>query len=410
MLSLLFRARKSLNQIATGVAAKVATLRSTRITPPVAVLLLPLALAACVSTGAPQTSGPIPGDTITVALLVPGGSGQASDELLAKGLENAARLAMADLGGARITLKVYNTAGQPAQAAAMATQAVAEGAQVILGPVFAQEANAAGLAVAGTGVNVLSFSNNPDIAGNNVFILGPTFLNTAKRLAGFAVAQGKGNIMIVQDQNPAGDLGRAAIERGVAIAGGAVVATGSYEFSQNGVVSAVPGLVASARSSGAQAVFLTADTAGALPLITQLMMEGGLDPATTRYIGLTRWDIPQATLALPGVQGGWFALPDPALFQQFQSRYAASYGEPPHPIAGLAYDGMAAVGALLKRGGDNTLSAAALTQGAGYVGVNGIFRLLADGTNERGLAVAQIQNAQMVIVSPAPRAFGGAGF
>ena len=410
MLSLLFRARKSLNQIATAVAVKVATLLATRLSLPAAVLFLPLALAACVSTGAPQATGPITGDTVTVALLVPGGSGQASDELLAKGLENAARLAMADLGGARITLKVYNTAGQPAQAAAMATQAVAEGAQILLGPVFAQEANAAGLALAGTGVNVLSFSNNPDIAGNNVFILGPTFLNTARRLAGFAVAQGKGNIMIVQDQNPAGDQGRAAIERGVAAAGGAVVATGSYEFSQNGVVSAVPGLVASARSSGAQSVFLTADTAGALPLITQLLMEGGLDPATTRYIGLTRWDIPQATLALPGVQGGWFALPDPALFQQFQSRYAASYGEPPHPIAGLAYDGMAAVGALIRRGGDNTLSAAALTQGAGYVGVNGIFRLLADGTNERGLAVAQIQNAQMVIVSPAPRAFGGAGF
>ena len=410
MLSLLFRARKSLTQIVTGVATKVSTLVPTRAAPVASALLLPFALAACVSTGTPQASGPITGDMVTVALLVPGGSGQASDELLAKGLENAARLAMADLGGDRITLKVYNTAGQPAQAAAMATQAVAEGAQLILGPVFAQEANAAGIAIAGTGVNVLSFSNNPDIAGNNVFILGPTFLNTAKRLAGFAVAQGKGNIMIVQDQNPAGDLGRAAIERGVAVAGGAVVATGSYEFSQNGVVSAVPGIVASARSSGAQAVFLTADTAGALPLITQLLMEGGLDPATTRYIGLTRWDIPQATLALPGVQGGWFALPDPALFQQFQSRYAASYGEPPHPIAGLAYDGMAAVGALLKRGGDNTLSAAALTQGAGYVGVNGIFRLLADGTNERGLAVAQIQNAQMVIVSPAPRAFGGAGF
>ncbi len=410
MLSLLFRARKSLTQIVTGVATKVSTLVPTRAAPVASALLLPFALAACVSTGTPQATGPITGDMVTVALLVPGGSGQASDELLAKGLENAARLAMADLGGDRITLKVYNTAGQPAQAAAMATQAVAEGAQLILGPVFAQEANAAGIAISGTGVNVLSFSNNPDIAGNNVFILGPTFLNTAKRLAGFAVAQGKGNIMIVQDQNPAGDLGRAAIERGVAVAGGAVVATGSYEFSQNGVVSAVPGIVASARSSGAQAVFLTADTAGALPLITQLLMEGGLDPATTRYIGLTRWDIPQATLALPGVQGGWFALPDPALFQQFQSRYAASYGEPPHPIAGLAYDGMAAVGALLKRGGDNTLSAAALTQGAGYVGVNGIFRLLADGTNERGLAVAQIQNAQMVIVSPAPRAFGGAGF
>jgi ABC-type branched-subunit amino acid transport system substrate-binding protein len=140
-----------------------------------------------------------------------------------------------------------------------------------------------------------------------------------------------------------------------------------------------------------------------------LLAEGGLDPATTRYIGLTRWDIPQATLALPGVQGGWFALPDPALFQQFQSRYSTAYGETPHPIAGLAYDGMAAIGALMKRGGNGGLSASALTQSAGYVGVNGIFRFLPDGTNERGLAVAQVQNSQMIIVSPAPRAFGGAG-
>lgn len=390
MLSVLSRARKSLKSTALVLATAL--------------------LSACVGSGAgPSASGPAIGDTVTVALLVPGGSGQASDELLAQGLENAARLAMADLGGARIDLRVYNTAGQPAQAAAMATQAVAEGAQIILGPVFAQEANAAGVAVAGSGVNVLSFSNNPDIAGNNVFILGPTFQNTAKRLASYSVSQGKSRIMIVQDQNAGGDLGAAAIERGVAQAGGTVVAKGGYEFSQNGVVSAIPGIVASARSGSADAVFLTADTAGALPLITQLLSEGGLDPANTRYIGLTRWDIPQATLALPGVQGGWFALPDPALLQQFQSRYATAYGAPPHPIAGLAYDGIAAIGALIKRGGDAGLSGAALTQGAGYVGVNGIFRFLADGTNERGLAVAQVQNAQMVIVSPAPRSFGGAG-
>jgi ABC-type branched-subunit amino acid transport system substrate-binding protein len=390
MLSVLSRARKSLTAAALVLSSAF--------------------LTACVSSGpAPQASGPAIGDTVTVALLVPGGSGQASDEVLASSLENAARLAIADLGGTSIILRVYNTAGLPEQAAAVATQAVAEGAQVILGPVFAQEANAAGVAVAGTGVNVLSFSNNTDIAGNNVFILGSTFLNTAKRLSVFAAGQGKRKIMIIQDQTPGGEQGRTAIERGVAVAGGSVVATASYEFSQSGIVSAVPSLVATAKSTGADAVFLTATTDGALPLITQLLSEGGLDPATTRYIGLTRWDIPQATLALPGVQGGWFALPDPILFQQFESRYTAAYGTPPHSIAGLSYDGIAAIGALMKRGGKGELSGAALTQSAGYVGVSGIFRLLPDGTNERGLAVAQIQNSQMVIVSPAPRAFGGAG-
>ena len=375
-----------------------------------------LALATAVLAACQPASGPSVGPAIDtaapvpVALLVPAGSGQAGDELLARSLQNAARLAIADLGAVKIDLRVYNTAGQPAQAQAMAARAIDEGARIILGPVFAQEANAAGVAAAAKGVNVLAFSNNPDIAGGNVFILGPTFQNSAARLAGYAIRQGKGRIMVVHDQNAAGLLGRAAIERAVAANGGQIVGVGSYEFSQNGVVQAAPQIVAQARAASANALFLTADTAGALPLVTQLLADNGMSPAVTQFIGLTRWDIPQATLALPGVQGGWFALPDPSLYQQYQNRYLAAFGEAPHPISGLAYDGIAAIGALVKQGRSNALTGAALTTGAGFVGVNGIFRLQSDGTNERGLAVAQIRDRQVVIIDPAPRSFGRAGF
>jgi ABC-type branched-subunit amino acid transport system substrate-binding protein len=187
-----------------------------------------------------------------------------------------------------------------------------------------------------------------------------------------------------------------------------VVAVGSYEFSQNGIVQAIPRIAAQAKSSGAQAVFLTADTAGALPLVSQLLSENGVSPAVVQYIGLTRWDIPAATLALPGVQGGVFAMPDPALFAQYQSRYQTAFGEPPHPVSAIAYDGIAAIGALAKQG--RGLDRASLTQGAGFVGVNGVFRLLANGTNERGLAIARINNGAVTVIDPAPRSFGGAGF
>jgi hypothetical protein len=155
---------------------------------------------------------------------------------------------------------------------------------------------------------------------------------------------------------------------------------------------------------------MTADTAGALPLLTQLLRDNRIDPSVAQFIGLTRWDIPTATTALPGVQGGWFAMPEPALYQQFQNRYQAAYGQPPHPIAGLAYDGIAAIGALVKRGNSGALTTQALTQASGFVGVSGIFRLRGDGTNERGLAIAQIRNNQVVIIDAAPRSFGGAGF
>jgi ABC-type branched-subunit amino acid transport system substrate-binding protein len=287
---------------------------------------------------------------------------------------------------------------------------VNEGAAIILGPFFALEANAAGAAVAPRGVNVLSFSNNPDVAGGNVFILGQTFDSTARRLAGYAVRRGVDRVMIVHDPDPAGQIGKDAIQRAVSGAGGTVAAVGTYEFSQNGIIAAIPGLAASAKSSGAKALFLTADNAGALPLLSQLLMENGVNPASTQFIGLARWDIPPATLALPGVQGAWFALPDPGTNSQFQARYAAAYGEAPPIYAGFAYDGIAAIGAVARSGGGGTLSAAALTQSAGFVGVGGIFRLRADGTTDRGLAVAQIQNSTLVIVEPAPNNFGGAGF
>ena len=390
MLSVLRRARKSLGRFVVVTAA--------------------LALSACVPGAGPGPSAGSGSGKVQVALLVPAGSGQASDALLAKSLENAARLAMADLSNVQVDLRVYETAGSPAQAAAQAQKAVAEGAQIILGPVFAQEANAAGVAAAPAGVNVLSFSNNTDIAGNNVFVLGPTFDNTAKRLAAFAVKQGKGKIMIVHDRNTAGEIGKAAIDRGVRASGGSVVAVGNYEFSQNGVVTAAPAIAKTAKDTGAQSIFLTADSAGALPLVSQLLADNGLSPATAQFIGLTRWDIPTATLGLPGVQGGWFALPDPALYAQFQSRYNAAYGEAPHPIAGLAYDGIAAVGALTRSNLKGPLTKSALTQGAGFVGVNGIFRLGEDGHNERGLAVAQIKGGQATIIDSAPRSFAGPGF
>ena len=377
----------------------------------VVLLFCGLLLAACepgTSPSAGVQGGS--GDTVAVALLVPGGSGVATDDLIASNLENAARLAIADLGGVKIDLRVYQTGGKPAQAAAMAVKAVDDGASIILGPLYALEANAAGAAVASRGVNILSFSNNADVAGGNVFILGQTFDSTATRLASYAVQKGMNRIMIMHDDNPAGQLGMAAIQRGVAAAGGTVVGVGRYEFSQNGIVAAAPQLVAATKANGANAVFLTADTAGALPLLSQLLNENGLSPAAMRFIGLTRWDIPAANLTLPGVQGGWFALPDPGLLGQFQTRYQASFGAPPHPLAGLAYDGIAAIGALAKRGGAANLAAASLTQGAGFVGVGGIFRLRTDGTNERGLAVAQIQDGKVAVIDAAPRSFGGAGF
>ncbi|MEL7091661.1 MAG: penicillin-binding protein activator [Pseudomonadota bacterium] len=373
-----------------------------------------LAVAACDPSalslgglGGPSinTSKPVP-----VALLVPRGSGAGGDELLAQNLENAARLAIADLNGVEIDLRVYGTAGNPATAASQAALAVRDGAQIILGPLYGEAANAAGVAVAQSGVNVLAFSNNATIAGGNVFILGSTFDSAAERLVNYAASQGKSRIVVSHSNDIAGQLARNAIQGATGGSAATVVGTVDYPLSQEGVVAAAPRVRDAVSNSAADTVFLTAPSAGALPLMSQLLPEAGVNPANVQYMGLARWDIPPQTLDLPGLQGGWFALPDPGRASAFRNRYQASYGSAPHPLAGLAYDGIAAIGALVSQGRSNALTGAALTQSAGFQGASGIFRLRPNGTNQRGLAVATIQDNKVVVISAAPNGFGGAGF
>ena len=375
-------------------------------------ILSALWLAACEPVAMTGGGGPAlsPSEAVPVALLVPHGSGNAGEAQLARDLEAAARMAVADLQGVRIDLRVYGTAGQAAQAQNAARNAVADGAKIIVGPLHAESANAVAVAVAPSGVNVLAFSNNPTIAGGNLFILGTTFDNIASRLSRHAVRNGKKRIVSVYSNNLAGQLGQEAIARAAASSGATLVAAVPYDFSQQGVVSAVPQIASAVRGGNADALFLTANTAGALPLFSQMLPEAGLDPATLQYIGLTRWDQPAQTLDLPGVQGGWFALPDPQTTAQFEQRFQAANGRSPHALAGLGYDGIAAIGALAKAGRSDALSRGRLTQGAGFRGANGIFRLRPDGTNERGLAIASVRDRRLVILENAPSSFGGAGF
>ncbi len=370
-------------------------------------------LAACAPAivGTNQNTGQRidPGAPVQVALLVPGGSTQGADRAIAASLENAARLAIADLDGVRIDLRVYNTGSDPAQAASVATQAVDEGAKILLGPLFASSANAAGVAVAPRNVNVLAFSNNPTIAGGNVFVLGPTFDNTARRLVNYAARNGTTRFAVVHANDLQGQVGRDAITNAVRSAGAQLAGVESYTLTQQDILAATPRIAGTINATGADAVFLTAGVNADLPIIATSLPEAGISPAETRYIGLTRWNaLPQA-LALPGVQGGLFALPDQATLSNFEARYQATYGGSPHPLAGLAYDGIAAIGALAATGNANALTRDSLTARQGFQGTSGIFRLLPNGLNERGLAVAEVRNSAVVIVENAPRSFGGSG-
>lgn len=366
---------------------------------------------ACMDTGG-VSQGPNvnTGKPVVVALMVPSGSGSAQTDALADSLERAARLAISQMEGSRIDLKVYATAGNASVASQKAEQAIADGAKIIVGPLFAEAANAVGAIAAKRGINILSFSNNPSIAGGNVFILGDTFQNAANRIIGYSVSKGRRNIGAITRADAAGDVAIDAIKTATARNGARFIGVTRYELNTQSVVASISGAKTLIDTAGADALVLDADSAGALPVYAQLLPENGVTAQTVKLLGLTRWDqTSEQVRSNPGLQGAVFAMPDTAASAAFRQAYIAANDSEPHILAGKAYDGIRAVGTLLGTGARDALTRTQLTRAAGFSGANGVFRLLGEGTNQRALAIAELREGQVVIVSPAPKGFGGAG-
>ncbi|WBU54116.1 penicillin-binding protein activator [Paracoccus sp. SCSIO 75233] len=375
-----------------------------------------IALAACQPTSL-GSSGPAigpqinPSEPVQVAMLVPGGTGNPDLDRLGRSLANAGRMAAADADGAKIDLRIYTATPAESSAVSAAERAASEGAKIIIGPLFADSANAVGNAMKDNNLNVLSFSNNTQIAGGNVYVLGNTFDNIANRLVSYGVDQGLKRFLMLYENDAAGQVGAAAIESAIAQNGATLSARQQHALSQESIDAIIPAVTKAAKGKEIDAIFVTANQQAVLPYLTNQLNNAGVTSADAQMMGLTRWDIPAARLQLPGVQGGWFALPDTAMQQQFATRYRSAYGEAPHDLASLGYDGVAAIAALAGSGNRNAVNTVGLTRPAGFTGVNGVFRLRPNGTNERGMAVATINNGQVVVIDPAPRSFRrGFGF
>ena len=248
------------------------------------------------------------------------------------------------------------------------------------------------------------------LAGGNLFVLGNTFANTADRLVSYGVSKGLRRYLIVHEKDVAGQLGEAAIEGAIARNRATMVGKTAHGETRAEMDAIAPTIAAAAAANKAQALFLTGNHQDTLPEITAALARAGVTSQSLQMMGLTRWDLPASRTGLPQLQNGWFAVPDLARMAEFNARYKAAFGETPHDFATLAYDGVSAIAANIRAGRKNAVTTAGLTQGAGYAGVQGAFRLRPDGTNQRQLSIATLQGGRMVVIDPARRSFGGIGF
>src|SRR5262252_8427470 len=91
--------------------------------------------------------------------------------LAAQSMRNAAEMALAEFQNPNVQLLIKDDNGTPQGAQGGAQQAVDEGAEIILGPLFAQSVPAVAQVARTRGISVMAFSTDASIAGRGVFLL-----------------------------------------------------------------------------------------------------------------------------------------------------------------------------------------------------------------------------------------------
>lgn len=396
----------------TGVGKRSTGLMSRRS----ALLLLGgVSLAACSPTSRPSgvdllpaPTGPaISGDvlgtgTVRVALLLPK-TAPGNGASLALAMQNAASLGMTDFTNNDLTVLVKDTGGTAEGAAAAARQAISEGAELILGPVFAAEVGGVGPVARAASVPVIAFSSDPSVAAAGVYILGFLVDGQVRRVVSEAAKSGRKSIAAIMSQSAFGNLAEAALRQEAGRYGMRVVTV--ERFAAGGEATSAAAIAAVASQIDC---LLVPEGAGVAPAIARALRSAGVDLTRIKLLGTGVWNDP-AVYNDASLTGGWFPSPEVSGFSAFASHYRSTYGSEPPLTASLAYDAVVLAAGLAKTAGAQRFQLSVITNPEGFLSsVNGLFRFNAFGTNDRGLAVYEVTGSTPSLVSAAPRAFTGA--
>ncbi len=326
--------------------------------------------------------------------------------LAGQAMRNAAEMALAEFNAPNIQLLVKDDGGTAEGARQGAQQALDEGAEIILGPLFAQSVSIVGQVARARNIPIIAFSTDTNVASRGVYLLSFLPESDVRRIVQYAASTGKRSYAALIPDNPYGTVVEAAFNQDVARHGGQVVALQRYAHDK----AAMAGPAKSVAQAGARvdAIFIP-DGGDAVPDVVQALAASGVNTKKIQLLGTGLWDDPRIFSA-PGLDGGWYAAPDPAGFRAFAARYRARYKQEPVRTATLAYDAVALIAALVKtQQPAQRFSAEVLTNPSGFSGIDGLFRFRPDGTNERGLAVMRVTPSGAEVIAPAPKSFGASG-
>ncbi len=363
----------------------------------------------------PEQPPPAAPQAVKVALLVPLSGANAG---LGKAILDAAQLALFETGGRELTLVPRDTGGTPAGAASAARSAIADGAQLILGPLLAAEVEAVKPIARDAHVSVVAFSTVTSLAGGGTFLMGFLPRQEVVREVGYAHERGLDRFAALAPDSAYGHLMADALREAVTADGGTVTKIAFYGPTAAASAAAIKTLgggapadlsgAASAAPTPPFEALLLPEGGARLDQVAGQLQAAGLDQPQVRLLGSGLWDV-SGLGHDPALVGGWFAAAPPDPWHEFETRFQATYGHEPPRLAALGFDAAALAAVLARQGGVHPFSREAIMNPSGFTGVDGLFRFRPDGLVQRGLAVLEVQPQGNVVISPAPQSFEEVG-
>lgn len=355
----------------------------------------------------PQPSAPMPVPTdgqVRIAILLPLKHSSKETRAVAQSMLDAAQMAMFDMGARSMMLMPRDTGPTPETAAAAASDAIAKGAEIILGPLLANDVRAVAPIARAKNIPVIAFSTDRTVAGDGVFLLSFLPEQEVSRVISYAVSKGRGKFVALVPQTPYGQRVEEAFRTSVTQSGREVVAVQTYPANPQSLEPAVKAVA----KLGFDTIFLP-EGGTMLRSLGPILAVNKVESRKVKFIGTGLWDDP-AVASEPSLHGGWYAVPPQEQRLNFITRYQQLYGSKPPRIASLAYDAIALSATLAPGSPGRRYTRATIGDPNGFAGIDGIFRFRSDGMTERGLAVMEVTAAGQTVISPASNTFQSQGF
>ncbi len=357
-----------------------------------------LVLAGCQSRAPIRPVGPEPvvlPDEVDaprhkIALIIPL-SGE--DGGVGTSIANAANLALLDSGNRSIRLVTYDSS---TGAAAAANRAIAEGAELMLGPLLAEDVRAVGPVARRAKVPVVAFSNDASVAGNGIYILGSTPGQAIDRVVRYSRGRGAARFGALVPTGLYGQRAAQAMLGSVRGAGGQMV--GMETFSRTPTAARAAAMSLNAR--GSMDAVLVADSGKVAATAAAAIKVG------PRLLGTELWANDRTLGQTARLRGAYYAAAPDARFAELVSRYRARYGKTPYRIGSLGYDAVLLTVRVTRDWPvGRPFPLRSLSDPGGFAGVDGIVRFGRDGVAQRMLEVRQVTATGTIVVSPAASAF-----